>query len=351
METYEATTGMKKVAVVILNYNGKKFLEEFLPNVIANTNAEMAEIVVADNASTDGSVAFMQERFPSIRLIVNDFNGGFATGYNLALKQIEAEYFVLLNSDIEVTPQWIEPVIDLMDSDPNIAACQPKILSYYDKEKFEYAGASGGFIDKYGYPFCRGRVFQHLEEDHGQYDDACEVFWATGACMFVRADLYLQHGGLDDSFFAHMEEIDFCWRMKNLGFKIYCCPQSRVYHIGGGTLPKSSARKTYLNFRNNLSLLYKNLPSNRVFWTIAYRIVLDWVAALKFLCGGGLKDYWAVIRAHFAFYRRIPSLRKVRKGLPKQLVGQVYQRNIVFENFLRGKKLYSELDPQKFTHS
>ena len=342
---------MKKVAVVILNYNGKKFLEEFLPNVIANTNAEMAEIVVADNASTDGSVAFMQERFPSIRLIVNDFNGGFATGYNLALKQIEAEYFVLLNSDIEVTPQWIEPVIDLMDSDPNIAACQPKILSYYDKEKFEYAGASGGFIDKYGYPFCRGRVFQHLEEDHGQYDDACEVFWATGACMFVRADLYLQHGGLDDSFFAHMEEIDFCWRMKNLGFKIYCCPQSRVYHIGGGTLPKSSARKTYLNFRNNLSLLYKNLPSNRVFWTIAYRIVLDWVAALKFLCGGGLKDYWAVIRAHFAFYRRIPSLRKVRKGLPKQLVGQVYQRNIVFENFLRGKKLYSELDPQKFTHS
>ncbi len=342
---------MKKVAVVILNYNGKKFLEEFLPNVIANTNAEMAEIVVADNASTDGSVAFMQERFPSIRLIVNDFNGGFATGYNLALKQIEAEYFVLLNSDIEVTPQWIEPVIELMDSDPNIAACQPKILSYYDKEKFEYAGASGGFIDKYGYPFCRGRVFQHLEEDHGQYDDACEVFWATGACMFVRADLYLQHGGLDDSFFAHMEEIDFCWRMKNLGFKIYCCPQSRVYHIGGGTLPKSSARKTYLNFRNNLSLLYKNLPSNRVFWTIAYRIVLDWVAALKFLCGGGLKDYWAVIRAHFAFYRRIPSLRKVRKGLPKQLVGQVYQRNIVFENFLRGKKLYSELDPQKFTHS
>lgn len=342
---------MKKVAVVILNYNGKKFLEEFLPNVIANTNAEMAEIVVADNASTDGSVAFMQERFPSIRLIVNDFNGGFATGYNLALKQIEAEYFVLLNSDIEVTPQWIEPVIELMDSDPNIAACQPKILSYYDKEKFEYAGASGGFIDKYGYPFCRGRVFQHLEEDHGQYDDACEVFWATGACMFVRADLYLQHGGLDDSFFAHMEEIDFCWRMKNLGHKVYCCPQSKVYHIGGGTLPKSSARKTYLNFRNNLSLLYKNLPSNRVFWTIAYRIVLDWVAALKFLCGGGLKDYWAVIRAHFAFYRRIPSLRKVRKGLPKQLVGQVYQRNIVFENFLRGKKLYSELDPQKFTHS
>ena len=342
---------MKKVAVVILNYNGRKFLEEFLPNVIANTNDALAEIVVADNASTDGSVEFMRERFPEIRLIVNDFNGGFATGYNLALRQIEAEYFVLLNSDIEVTPHWIEPVIELMDSDPKIAACQPKILSYYEKEKFEYAGASGGFIDRYGYPFCRGRLFQHLEEDRGQYDDVAEVFWATGACMFVRADLYLQHGGLDDSFFAHMEEIDFCWRMKNLNYKIYCCPQSKVYHIGGGTLPKSSARKTYLNFRNNLSLLYKNLPPGCVFWTIAYRILLDWVAALKFLCNGSLKDYWAVIRAHVAFYKRMPSLRKIRKELPNHQVGQVYQRNIVFENFLKGKKTFVELDPDKFTNA
>ena len=342
---------MKRVAVVILNYNGKKFLEEFLPNVIANTNNELAEIVVADNASTDGSVALMQERFPDIRLIVNDFNGGFATGYNLALRQIEAEYYVLLNSDIEVTPHWIEPVVELMDADPKIAACQPKILSYYEKEKFEYAGASGGFIDKYGYPFCRGRVFQHLEEDHGQYDDVTEVFWATGACMFVRADLYLQHGGLDDTFFAHMEEIDFCWRMKNLGYKVYCCPQSKVYHIGGGTLPKSSSRKTYLNFRNNLSLLYKNLPPKRVFWTIAYRILLDWVAALKFLFNGGLKDYWAVIKAHFAFYKRIPSLRKKRKELKHSQVGQMYQRNIVFENFLKGKKTFSELDAEKFTNA
>lgn len=341
---------MKRVAVVILNYNGRKFLEEFLPNVIANTNADLADIVVADNASTDDSVAIMRERFPEIRLIENGFNGGFATGYNLALRQVDAEYYVLLNSDIEVTPQWIEPVVALMDSDPMIAACQPKIRSYYEKEKFEYAGAAGGFIDRYGYPFCRGRVFQHLEEDRGQYDDTCEVFWATGACMFVRADLYLEHGGLDDSFFAHMEEIDFCWRMKNLGYKIYCCPQSTVYHIGGGTLPKSSARKTYLNFRNNLSLLYKNLPSNRVFWVIAYRILLDWVAAFKFLFGGGLADFWAVIRAHFAFYKRIPSIRKVRKLLTIRPVSQMYQRNIVFENFLKGKKLYSELDPEKFSH-
>ncbi len=342
---------MKKVAVVILNYNGKKFLEQFLPNVIENTDDDLAEIVVADNASTDGSVEFMRERFPDIRLIVNDSNGGFATGYNLALRQIDAEYFVLLNSDIEVTPRWIEPVIDLMDADQEIAACQPKILSYYDRGKFEYAGASGGFIDRYGYPFCRGRLFQHLEEDHGQYDEPCEVFWATGACMFVRAELYLQAGGLDDSFFAHMEEIDFCWRMKNLGFKIYCCPQSKVYHIGGGTLPKSSARKTFLNFRNNLSLLYKNLPSRQLFWTLLYRIFLDWVAALKFLANGGLGDFWAVIRAHFAFYGRIPSMRKKRHTIDHRRVGQVYQRNIVVENFLRGKKRYTDLDPKYFTHS
>ena len=340
---------MKKVAVVILNYNGKKFLEQFLPNVIENTDEELAEIVVADNASTDGSVEFMKERFPDIRLIVNDFNGGFATGYNIALRQIEAEYFVLLNSDIEVTPRWIEPIIDLMDADTDIAACQPKILSYYERDKFEYAGAAGGYIDKYGYPFCRGRLFQNLETDHGQYDDSKEVFWATGACMFVRSELYLQKGGLDDSFFAHMEEIDFCWRMKNLGFKIYCCPQSKVYHIGGGTLPKSSARKTFLNFRNNLSLLYKNLPDNRVFGVIAYRILLDWVAAVKFLFGASLADFWAVTRAHFAFYKRIPSIRKGRKKLQNHPVSQMYQRNIVFENFLRGKKKFSDLDPEKFS--
>jgi len=342
---------MKRVAVVILNYNGKKFLETFLPNVIENTDDAMAEIVVADNASTDGSVEFMRESFPQIRLIDNGFNGGFATGYNLALRQIEADYYVLLNSDIEVTPHWIEPIVELMDADPQIAACQPKILSYHDKGKFEYAGASGGFIDRYGYPFCRGRVFQHLEEDHGQYDDTCEVFWATGACLFLRADLYLEYGGLDDTFFAHMEEIDFCWRMKNLGYKVFCCPQSKVYHIGGGTLPKSSSRKTFLNFRNNLSLLYKNLPSNRVFWVIVYRIMLDWIAAFKFLCGGGLADFWAVVRAHFAFYGRVPALRKVRKSTTHHSVSQMYLRNIVFDNFLRGKQLYSDLDPEKFSHA
>lgn len=339
---------MKKVAVVILNYNGKKFLEKFLSTVIEHSS-DVADIIVADNASTDDSAAFMKSVFPDIRLIINNNNDGFSTGYNLALRQVEAKYYCLLNSDIEVTPHWIEPVIELMESDDTIAACQPKILSYYDKEKFEYAGAGGGFIDKYGYPFCRGRVFQHLETDNGQYDDIKEVFWATGACMFVRSDVYHKFGGLDDSFFAHMEEIDFCWRVKNMDYKVMYCPQSKVFHIGGGTLPKSSARKTYLNFRNNLSLLMKNLPKGAVFPTISYRILLDWVAGLKFLFDGSFADFWAVKRAHFSFYRHIPALRKKRNALPQKHVSQVYQKNIVFKHFLEKKKLYTELDERDFS--
>ena len=339
---------MKNVAVVILNFNGKKFLEKFLPNVLEHSS-EVADIIVADNASTDDSVAFMKGNYPNIRLITNDFNGGFSTGYNIALRQVEAKYYCLLNSDIEVTPHWIEPVIELMESDPMIAACQPKILSYHDKNKFEYAGAGGGFIDKYGYPFCRGRIFQHLENDEGQYDDTKEVFWATGACMFVRADVYHKFGGLDDSFFAHMEEIDFCWRVKNQDYKVMYCPQSKVYHIGGGTLPKSSARKTYLNFRNNLSLLMKNLPKGAVFATISYRILLDWVAGIKFLCDGSFADLWAVTRAHLSFYRHIPALRKKRKVLTHKHVSQIYQKNIVFKHFLEKKKLYTELNETNFS--
>ena len=338
-----------KVAVVILNFNGRKFLEQFLPNVIANCDPTLVEIVVADNASTDESVAFMRERFPEIRLIENGSNGGFATGYNVALRQIEAQYYVLLNSDIEVAPRWIEPVIELMDADPQIAACQPKILSYYNKERFEYAGASGGFIDKYGYPFCRGRVFQNLEVDEHQYDVPKEVFWATGACMFVRADLYHQIGGLDDSFFAHMEEIDLCWRLKNAGYKVYCCPQSWVYHIGGGTLSKNSPRKTYLNFRNNLSLLVKNLPKRRVHRTIIYRIFLDWVAAFKFLVEGCPKDFCMVFKAHWDFYKRLKTLKEGRKSTEHEMVSCIYKRNIVFDNVIRGKKKFSELKESDFT--
>ena len=338
-----------KVAVVILNYNGRKFLEQFLPNVIANCDPSRTEIIVADNASTDDSVAFMKGRFPEIRLIENGSNGGFATGYNLALRQVEAQYYVLLNSDIEVAPNWIEPVVAMMDADPQIAACQPKILSYHHKGQFEYAGACGGFIDKFGYPFCRGRVFQNLENDEHQYDAPMEVFWATGACMFVRADLYHQIGGLDDSFFAHMEEIDLCWRLKNAGYKVYCCPQSHIYHIGGGTLPKNSPRKTYLNFRNNLSLLVKNLPENKVFATITYRILLDWIAALKFLADGCFKDFRMVFKAHHDFFKRLKTLRAQRKANGYKQVSCVYKRNIVFDNFFRGKKRFSELRKEDFT--
>lgn len=248
---------MKKTAVVILNWNGRKFLKKFLPDVIKFSKKD-AEVIVADNASTDDSVAVLKADFPEIRIIENKSNGGFAKGYNQALKLIDAEYYILLNSDIEVTENWINPVIELMESDKNIAACQPKIRSYHEKEKFEYAGAAGGFIDKFGYPFCRGRIFQSLEEDKGQYDDTVEIFWATGAALFIRAELYHKLGGMDDDFFAHMEEIDLCWRLKNEGYKIMYCPKSTVYHVGGGTLPTSSSWKTYLNFRNNFFLIYKN---------------------------------------------------------------------------------------------
>lgn len=339
---------MPKVAVVILNYNGKRFLERFLPNVIAHSRDE-AEIIVADNASTDDSVSFLGKQYPEIRLIQNAANKGFSTGYNLALKQVEADYYVLLNSDIEVTPNWIKPVIDLMENDPLVAACQPKIRSLEQPELFEYAGAGGGFIDKFGYPFCRGRLFMHLEEDLGQYDDDLEVFWASGACMFVKAGLFHEYGGLDDSFFAHMEEIDFCWRMKNQGFKIMYTGKSTVYHIGGGTLPKKSSRKTYLNFRNNLSLLYKNLPQDQLFKVIFLRLIMDGVASLKFLFQAGIADFLAVMRAHLHFYRKLPQLRKKRSNIHPQTVTRVYQKNIVFEYFLLNKKRFTSLNSKDFS--
>ena len=336
-----------RTAVVILNWNGRKYLEQFLPPLIQYSSGE-AEIIVADNASKDNSISFLETNYPSVRIIRNNDNEGFARGYNLALKQIEADYYILLNSDIEVTPDWIGPVIDMMEKDPSIAACQPKIRSYIDRSKFEYAGAAGGFIDKYGYPFCRGRLFQSLEEDLGQYDDAIEIFWATGACMFVRADLFHQTGGLDEDFFAHMEEIDLCWRLKNLGYKIMYCPRSVVYHIGGGTLPKISWRKTYFNFRNNFYLLYKNLPDNLVIEVFAKRFILDGVAALKFLFTAGFKDFWAIYKAHISFYSTLSKTKAKRKLLKHAPLHKVYRKNIVFEYYLRKKKKFTDLDPKKF---
>lgn len=338
---------MTKVAVVILNWNGKKFLADFLPKVIEYSK-DIAEVYVADNASTDDSVSFLKKNFPNVKIIINDENYGFAGGYNKALCNLKEEYFILLNSDIEVTPHWIEPVIEFMDKNKNVAACQPKIRSYYEPDKFEYAGAAGGFIDKYGYPFCRGRIFLSTEIDNGQYDDEKEIFWATGACMFVRADLYKTLGGLDDDFFAHMEEIDLCWRLKNKGFQIYYIPSSTVFHIGGGTLPKSNARKTFLNFRNNFMLLYKNLPASSLYWVFLMRLPLDTVAAFKFLIGGDLKEFIAVSKAHFAFYASLKSLRKKRKAINPQKVSQIYKRCIVISHYLLRKKKFSELNKNSF---
>jgi GT2 family glycosyltransferase len=337
-----------KVAIVILNWNGLEFLRKFLPKLI-ECIPSYSRIIIADNDSFDGSIDFLKKEFPFIRVIRNISNGGFAKGYNDALFQVEAEYFVLLNSDIEVTSNWIEPIISLMESDEKIGACQPKLRSWYHRDSFEYAGAAGGYIDKFGYPFCRGRIFQHIEKDTGQYDDIAEIFWATGAALFVRADLYKKLGGLNQEFFAHMEEIDFCWRLKNAGYKILYCPQSVVYHVGGGTLPKKSSFKTYLNFRNNLSLLYRNVPRKGVYLVFSVRFFLDGIAALKFLFEGGFADFYAVFRAHVYFYKNISRLKNERKKLIQGNVSKIFQRNLVIEYYLKRKQLFSQLNPSRFS--
>ena len=334
---------MKKVAVVILNWNGKKFLEDLLPTLIQHTPAYV-NIVVGDNASTDGSVEFLQQNHPQIQIIQNDKNYGFAEGYNRVLAKVKADYFVLLNSDVEVTPNWIEPVIEMMESNDEIAICQPKLLSYYQRDTFEYAGGAGGYIDKYGYPFCRGRLFTTLEKDNGQYSDTCEIFWASGAAMFVKSKVWNDLGGLDGDFFAHMEEIDFCWRAKNAGHKVYYCPQSVVYHIGGGTLPPSSPFKTFLNFRNNFSLLFKNLQKRQLAYVFPIRVLMDWIAALKFLAEKKPKEFTAVMKAHWDFYRQIPTLKQKRKDITQRKVSNIYYGNIVLEYYLRGKKTFSKID-------
>jgi GT2 family glycosyltransferase len=342
---------MKKAAVVILNWNGKKFLEQFLPSVTRHTSS-VAEIVLADNASTDDSVAFVQKNYPSITILVNKENGGYAKGYNDALKQLGHEYFILLNSDVEVTEGWIEPLLERMDADPGIAAMQPKILSYHKKDEFEYAGAAGGFIDKYGFPFCRGRIFETFEKDLGQYNDEQEIFWATGACLFVRASAYKEAGGLDEDFFAHMEEIDLCWRLKNLGHRILYSPASHVYHVGGGTLNKANPQKTYLNFRNSITLLFKNHAPGYFLIKMPMRLSLDGIAAIKFLFSGQPAHFWAVLHAHWSYYMNMGSnirkRREMKKRIKKYSTSAIYQRSIVLEYFLRGKKKFTELDKKYF---
>ncbi|MBI3218164.1 MAG: glycosyltransferase family 2 protein [Bacteroidetes bacterium] len=336
---------MTEVAVVILNYNGKKFLQQFLPSVI--NHSPNAEIIVADNGSTDDSITFLAKEFPSIRVIKSNQNLGFCGGYNFALKQVDAKYYVLLNSDVEVTHGWIDPIVQLFESNPSIGAIQPKILSKLKPDEFEYAGAAGGMIDSLGYPFCRGRIFDHMEKEQGQYNDVVPVFWATGACHFVRASLYHQLGGLDEDYFAHMEEIDFCWRLQRAGHQVYYHGASTVYHVGGGTLSSSSPRKTYFNFRNGLSLVFKHLPLVQLLWKLPLRLLLDWVAASKFLLQPSMPDALAVFKAHASFFSGFRNELKKRKKLKRELknfsVHEFYPHFLVIDYFLFGKKTFGKL--------
>lgn len=306
---------MKEVAVVILNFNGIEYLSKFLPILIEN-NSENSELYLADNASTDNSVLYVQNNFPSIKVILLSKNFGFAEGYNQALKQVVAKYYILLNTDVEVTPFWIEPLISQLRN-PKIAACQPKVLSYHSKDCFEYAGAAGGFIDYFGYPICRGRIINNVEKDLGQYNDNSKVFWATGACLAIKSDLFHEIGGFDRDFFAHMEEIDLCWRLQLAGFEIVYTSESTVFHIGGGTLSKANPYKTYLNFRNGLMMVYKNAPKRNFLLRLVSRMIMDGIASFGYLYKGQFNDFYAVFRAHMAFYSQLKHLIEKRKLIKK----------------------------------
>ena len=335
---------LPSVAIVILNWNGSAFLEKFLPSVVATSYANK-RIIVADNGSTYNSISFLQQHFPAVEIINNKKNYGFAQGYNEALKKVNADYYVLLNSDVEVTPGWIDPIISLMESDTKIAACQPKILSFENKTQFEYAGASGGWIDNFGYPFMRGRVFDDCETDKGQYDSAVPCFWASGAALFVKSGVFNSIGGMDEYFFAHQEEIDLCWRMQLAGFRVYVQPASVVYHVGGGTLPKGNNRKTYLNFRNNLIMLFKNLPFSQAIWKIPIRMLLDAIAAWRALLGGDSGFFIAVVKAHFHFMKWLFFEKKakiIKPASPTNFSGW-YNGSIIWDYFIKKKKTFFEI--------
>lgn len=339
---------------MILNWNGQDFLRRFLPSVLAYS--EGATVFVADNASTDDSVGLLQREFPAVKVIRHATNLGFCEGYNTGLQQLAGKYnyYVLLNSDVEVTPGWLGPQRALLEHDASIAACQPKIRQYSEgltqRQLFEYAGAGGGYLDRLGYPFCRGRLFDTLETDLGQYDDARSVAWATGACMLVRASAWHQLGGLETQFFAHMEEIDLCWRLQNAGYTVWYQGRSVVYHVGGGTLHKSNPRKTYLNFRNGLALVYMNTHAAELTSTITTRLVLDWVAALRFLSQGNFGDFRAIARAHWHFLKQLAHWRQRRKAFPPRLrVAEragIYRGSLVWAYFGKGHKKFSELEAQ-----
>ena len=337
----------KRVAVIILNWNGEKLLREFLPSVVKNTNTDLGRVVVVDNHSTDGSWICLEQEFPDVERVLFEDNFGFAGGYNRAIEMIEAEYVVLLNSDVEVAPGWLEPLVAVLDRDERVAAVQPKILAYRDKKKFEYAGAAGGYIDYLGFPFCRGRVMDTTEVDDGQYDDEVDVFWATGASLCIRRDVYRAAGGLDEAFFAHMEEIDLCWRLRARGRQIACVPQSVVYHVGGATLKKENPRKTFLNFRNNLVMLYKNLPSKDFASVMRTRAVLDYIAALSFILKLQFPNALAVLRARRE-YRLLrssftPAREENLKKTSLSVIPEWTKSSILAQYYLRGKKFFSQL--------
>jgi GT2 family glycosyltransferase len=335
---------LPKVAIVILNWNGKNFLQQFLPSVLA-TSYSNHEVIVADNGSTDDSIAFMQESYPSVRLIQFKHNLGFAKGYNEALKQVEADYYALLNSDAETQQGWLQPMVQLLESDGSIAACQPKLLLYRDKKMFEYSGAAGGWLDKYGYPFAKGRIFDVCEEDKGQYDQQEEIFWASGAALFIRAGVFHEMKGFDEYFFAHQEEIDLCWRIKLAGYRIYSCPAAIVYHVGGGTLPKGNSRKTYLNFRNNKIMMSKNLPLSQKITVIPMRNLLDAVSAWKGLLTGDGGYFIAIIRANLAFMKwwLFHKKKSVFPASTKGILSCCLQKNIAWLHFVKKKKYFSEI--------
>jgi GT2 family glycosyltransferase len=338
---------MKRVAVVILNWNGEKMLREFLPDVVRHSTG--AEIVVADNASTDGSLQMLEREFPTVRRIVLDRNYGFAQGYHLALEQVDAEFYLLLNNDVQVGADWLLPLLEYMDKNPHVAACQPKLLCHWDRTRFEYAGASGGYIDAWGYPYCRGRVMGTVEEDRGQYDEPASLLWATGAALMIRREAYWLAGGLDGRFFAHQEEIDLCWRLRSRGYGIACVPQSKVWHVGGGTLPKDSPHKTYLNFRNNLLLLYKNLPDERLETVMRVRFWLDALASVQFLLTGKWGSFLAVWRGRRDFFRMRPQFVADReRNLKAAVLSPVPEQtavSILWQYYARGKKTFKEIHP------
>ena len=338
------TIRLAKVSVVIINFNGRKYLEQFIPSVLASTYPGM-ELIIADNASTDDSLQFLRTHYPAIRIIELKRNYGYAGGYNMALNEVKSEYYVLLNSDVEVTPGWIEPVIELMEKNRMIGACQPKILSYHQKNQFEYSGGAGGWLDSLGYPFARGRIFDICEVDRGQYNEAEAIFWASGAALFVRADLFHEVKGFDNYFFAHMEEIDFCWRLQLLGYQVYACPSSEIYHIGGGTLPKGNERKVFLNFRNNMIMLAKNLPKRQSIWKIPLRILMDFTSAVKSLFAGQAVYFVAVWEAHAAFFKWL-IFNRSSSVFPISRKGRVsgwYQHCVAWKHFVEGKETFDEI--------